>query len=423
MCELDVVKKEVGGEDEFVIEQTHDLYFGFKFIPEFNRYMVNSEGRIFDMRKKRFVKGRFSKGYFSYILIDDHGYKTSMFRHRAMCLAFKPDSRDKSLLQVNHKNGVKGDDRLENLEWCTGSENRLHAIYSGLTCLSKPVACFNLATEDVKVFGSLVQCCEVLGLREAEVSKALGSGEFIYRQGIIALRYVNEEHRVVKNTNKRSVLVRNMKTGKTKEYESIIACAKDVGMSKHAVLSRIENPITNIYRDYLQIKRKNDATPWYIPNDLDQAYLESSPTKAVDVRYVETGEVVRYETQRIASNALGIAETTIHQWLFMKGQPVLKSPLNSKFIQIKRAADNTEWRESNDFLGEYERLRLKKPVLVKFAESGSVVEYESAKQCANALKVLPSTLHERLKSKGQKMFKPGICVKYKHDPMEFMIAS
>lgn len=94
--------------------------------------MINEEGQIWSP----YGGGKFltpsltQKGYYRIVLQTSKGRKTFQV-HRLVLETFNPVMNcDK--LEVNHINGDKSDNRLNNLEWCSGSFNVRHSISNGL---------------------------------------------------------------------------------------------------------------------------------------------------------------------------------------------------------------------------------------------------------------------------------------------------
>ena len=103
-------------------------------------------------RISKFVTDKY--GYYKLGLIKD-GRNIHHHVHRLVAQAFIDNPENKT--QVNHKNGIKTDNRVENLEWCTPKENTIHAHKTGLCGIngaSKPVAKLDEEGNILQVFES-----------------------------------------------------------------------------------------------------------------------------------------------------------------------------------------------------------------------------------------------------------------------------
>lgn len=87
------------------------------------------EERIQETNKIR-VCFKNNKGYMRIALKNKDKVKDYLV-HRLVAKTFIPNPENKRF--VNHKNGNKEDNRVENLEWCTQKENMQHAVKNGLS--------------------------------------------------------------------------------------------------------------------------------------------------------------------------------------------------------------------------------------------------------------------------------------------------
>lgn len=156
------------------------------------RYEVSNLGRVRHALKKNILKQSISNGYFKVQLNTPNG-SMCVNVHRLVAFAFCEGYKEG--LQVNHKNGIKTDNRAENLEWVTFRQNIIHAANT-LRSKGKPVVCLNEKGFPEYYFCSMNQAQRLLGagVRNCFVNKTRYHGMRIER---ISLQEYNEFVRLI----------------------------------------------------------------------------------------------------------------------------------------------------------------------------------------------------------------------------------
>ena len=97
----------------------------------FESYVVTPQGEVINTRTGRVLKQDDNRTGYKRVTLSEGGKLKRFFVHRLVAIHYIPNPYN--LKEVNHINGDKSDNGLENLEWCSSSGNKRHAIQVGLT--------------------------------------------------------------------------------------------------------------------------------------------------------------------------------------------------------------------------------------------------------------------------------------------------
>lgn len=131
-------------------------------------YEVSNYGKVRSIMKNGLMlsQARNERGYLKVFLCSG-GKGENKKVHRLVAEAFLPN--EKNLPEVNHINGVKSDNRVENLEWVSTRENIVHAYKTGLKVQTRKNKC---VCSDGTVYESFLDAQNKTGIPAGNISQA-----------------------------------------------------------------------------------------------------------------------------------------------------------------------------------------------------------------------------------------------------------
>lgn len=147
----------------------------WKKIDGFDNYSVSNTGLVRNDDTGKLLKPQVTRGHY-YCHPCKNGKWRNMYIHRLVAKAFIPNPENKP--QINHIDGNPANNHVDNLEWCTNSENQLHKcrvlgkkpdIRTAINACKKKVLC----VETGEIFESITAAAKSVGSCQPNVSKVL----------------------------------------------------------------------------------------------------------------------------------------------------------------------------------------------------------------------------------------------------------
>lgn len=337
-------------------------YPGYYYIPGYTAAAINKDGELLVLSSRNIrnwyitlpnVKKNIKGGYKTTTVSFRKGKTVTLSRHRAMCLVFTdyPDNAD--TMVVNHKDGIPGNDTLDNLEWVTRGENNLHAYVNDLKNQHMRVLVRDVRTGEVTEHFSISETARYLNLYSDEsVRVRLYNSKFgqVFQDGTQVKLKSDEREWIIPEDaeaaifaaqERRAIKTRDCKTMTVQNYESVTSFCKSFNLERSAVEWRLKNNKLNPWFGFQFMYLENTSN---FPN-FTKEELIASFDKYKEALRVVARNLLTHETKEFASvkQADIFAGTQSVNYNLRQGrQPVFETGWQFKF-------EGQEWEEIEDF--------------------------------------------------------------------------
>lgn len=163
----------------------------WKKVEGYNNYEVSNMGNVRRLFPKgyHYLKQIQKRDGYMRVVLCKNGQQKTFYVHRLVAKAFIPNPDN--LPQVNHKNFIRNDNRVDNLEWC---DNKYNTRYSQ----AKPIVGYN---DKMVIAFEAIADVELIGLNASNVSACL-SGRYKTSGGLQWKYITKEEFDNLKTNNK-----------------------------------------------------------------------------------------------------------------------------------------------------------------------------------------------------------------------------
>ena len=136
-------------------------------------YKISNKGRVLNSKTNKILSGKTDTGYYRYELRSPDKKRKTFLGHRLVYKAFNPefDIDDRKRI-INHKDGNKLNNNLNNLEETTISENIKHAYQTGLNKKIRPIYQFDLQMNFIREFPSANEAARQIGCYQGLITSA-----------------------------------------------------------------------------------------------------------------------------------------------------------------------------------------------------------------------------------------------------------
>lgn len=154
-------------------------YPGYYLIPYFSNYVISKTGLLLKKSDSIYITASLAQTkYYTFRMSDDGNSTGNRLRHRILGYAFLPYPAEVETLDINHIDGIPGNDNIDNLEWTTRSVNNTHAVNIGLRSDNKEVQIYDTNTQTTLIFPSYSMAGRYLNVTETTISNRVKSNGY-----------------------------------------------------------------------------------------------------------------------------------------------------------------------------------------------------------------------------------------------------